>query len=557
MARIRKVKKNKDEKQQWLFAKYERLSKEDMLKGDSRSIKSQNLTIENHINNLMLNGENVRVVDTYVDDGTSGMYDNNRISFQRMITDIEVGKINAIIVCDLSRMFRNDADQKYYLEYYFKSKNIRVISCSLPQLDTYYEPNAIYKMDVKFQGIVNANYVIENSIKIKERLTMWRKQGAFVGSFAPYGYKKDPNDYHVLIIDEEAAEVVKDIYSWFVYDGLSTRKIVEKLNDLGIVNPSEYKRINGFKYKNPSSNVNSTLWNESTVRTILQRQYYIGNMDQHRCETKFTQDRKVIVNLEEIDEDEIALNTHEPIIDKRTYELAQKLFERDRRITKGKKTSYLFSGLLACGDCKKSMIVKKNKEIVYYYCSTYLKKSKKACTKHTIREDVLKSIVLKMIQFQVSLAVSMNEQIAQINRSDKIVNLSERIENLLNSNSLELKKQENILDSGYFDWKTGEITREQYQRIKQNVEEKIIGIKETLKNLIEQKNKLQFSINQNNIFLETFLKYQNITQLERKILIELIDKIYIYENNQIDAKFNYQDEYKLTLEFIENNKNTH
>lgn len=554
MARIRRIETNNDESLIWRFAKYERLSKEDMIKGESRSITSQNMTIENHINQLLLNGENVSIVDTYVDDGESGMYENNRINFQRMITDIESSKINAIIVCDLSRMFRNDADQKYYLEYYFKSKKVRIISCSLPQLDTFYDPNSIYKLDVKFQGVMNANYVIENSIKIKERLSMWRKQGAFVGSFAPYGYQKDPKDYHALIIDKDAADIVKDIYDWFVYEGLSIKKTVEKLNNLGIVNPSEYKRQKGFKYKNPSTSVNSTLWSDRTVRNILERQYYIGNMDQHRSESKFTEDKKIVVQIDTRDKEEITLNTHEPIVEKRTFELAQKLLTRDRRTSPTQKNSYLFSGFLSCGDCRKSMTAKKAKNTVYYYCSTYLGRSKSACTKHTIREDKLKEIILKLIQFQISLAVSMSEQIEKINRSNKINTISSRIEKLLSSNQVELKKQENILDSIYFDWKNEDITREQYQRIKQNAEDKILQLKNTLKELMEEKSKLQFNINENNKFLETFIRYQNITSLNHEILVELIDKIFIYENNNVETRFNYQDEYKLTLEFINNNK---
>jgi DNA invertase Pin-like site-specific DNA recombinase len=554
MARIRKEENQIGVKPKWLFGKYERLSKEDMQKGESRSITSQDVTIENHINQLISKGENVDIVDTYIDDGTSGVYNNNRVNFQRMLADIEEEKINAVIVCDLSRMFRNDADQKYYLESYFRSKRIRVISCSLPQLDTYYDPNGIYKLDVKFQGLVNANQPIETSIKIKERLSNWRKQGAFVGSFAPYGYKKDPDNRHNLLRDEEASDVIRDIYNWFVYDGYSIRKIVEHLNSLGIVNPSEYKRLNGSNYKNPFSDNNSTLWSGSTVRNILKLEYYIGNMEQHRCETMFLADKKVIVPIDESEKEEIVTNTHEAIIDKRTFELAKNLLKQDRRTSPTTNQSYLFSGLLVCGDCHKAMVVKRAKEIVYYYCSTYLKRSKLACTKHTIREDILKETVLKVIQLQIALALEMKQEIDKINHSNKVNKLSSRIENLLNTNKNTLLKQETILDSAYYDWKNGDITKEQYQRIKNNTEEKVTQIKEAILELRNQQEMLKTNIHQNNQYLETFLKYQNITELDRKILVELIHKIYVYEDSRIETCFNFTDEYKLTLEFIKNNK---
>jgi len=277
-------------------------------------------------------------------------------------------------------------------------------------------------------------------------------------------------------------------------------------------------------------------------------------MDQHRSETRFTADKKIIVPLDEIDEDEITLNTQEAIIDKRTFELAQNLFTRDRRIAPNKNEPYLFSGFLVCGDCKKSMIAKKAKKIVYYYCSTYLKRSKLACTKHSFREDLLKETILKVIQLEVALAISMDKQVEAIKRSSKINNISTRIEKLLVSNNTALVKQETILDNIYYDWKNGDITREQHQRIKSNTEEKINQIKNAIKELLNEKTKLQTNIQNNNQFLETFIKYQNITELDRKTLVELIDKIYIYENNQIETSFNFQDEYKLTLEFIKNNR---
>lgn len=557
MARIRKTESNKSSEKKWLFGKYVRLSKEDILTGESRSIISQDMILDNHLNNLLMHGEDVTVVDKYIDDGTSGMYDT-RESFQRAIADIESGKINALIVCDLSRMFRNDGDQKTYLEYYFREKKIRIISCTLPQLDTFYEPNRVFNMDVKYHGMSNASMPIETSIKIKGRLAIRRKQGLFVGSFAPYGYQKSPENKHKLIVDEDSASVVKNIFKWFVYDNMSVRRIVEELNRLGIPNPSEYKRLNGLKYRNPSSGSNSTLWSEKTVRATLKSQYYIGNMEQHHSETVFTANKKIVIPLndEEKAEDEIVENTHKAIVDTRTFELAQKLLLRDRRTAPMQKHSYLFSGLLVCGDCKKSMIAKKSKDIKYYYCSTYLKQSKTACTKHTIREDKLSVLVLKLLQLQIATLVSMKQQIEEINKSGRINNTSIQIEHLLQERNKELRNQQDILDSLYFDLKQELITQEQYPRLRTKVNDKIMHLKNVINELIAKKETLHSNINQNNKCLEAFLKHQNITELDRGILVELINKIYIYEDNKIEACFNYQDEYKLTLEFIKNNQLT-
>lgn len=554
MARIRREIKQGTTKKQWRFGKYERLSKEDLLKGDSRSIISQDMTLDSYLDTLIMQGEDVTVADIYKDDGTSGMYDS-RSEFQRAIMDIESGRINALIVCDLSRMFRNDADQKHYLEYYFREKKIRIVSCSLPHLDTFKEPDRVFSMDVKFQGMSNANMPLENSLKIKDKLATRRKCGLFVGSFAPYGYKKDTEDKNKLLVDDEAAEVVKDIYNWFVYDNMSIRRIVQKLNELGIVNPTEYKRQQGLNFNNAGGN-NSGLWSEGTVRNILTREYYIGNMDQHHSKTVFTPDKKKIIRLEEEEknEAEIVENTHEAIIDTHTYDLAKKLLTRDRRTAPGKKHNYLFSGFLVCGDCHKAMIVKKAKNNNYYYCSTYVKRSKTACTKHTFREDILRDAVLKVIQLQIALAVDMKEQVDKINKMDKVNRSSKRLEDLLKSSKISLTKQETIQDNLYMDWKNGDITREQHNRLRIKTEDKIQNLKQTVKQLLKEKELLESSLKESNHYLETFSAYQNIKELDSKILIELIDKIYIYENNMIDVQFNFQDEYKLTLEYIENNK---
>lgn len=552
MARIRKEKTQGNGKKKWFFGKYERLSKEDLLKGDSRSIQSQDMTLDNYLDGLILNGEDITIVDTYKDDGTSGMYDS-RSEFQRTIMDIENGRINALIVCDLSRMFRNDADQKHYLEYYFRERKIRIISCSLPQLDTYKEPDRVFSMDVKFQAMSNANMPLENSLKIKDKLATRRKCGLYVGSFAPYGYKKDTENKNQLLVDDNVSDVVKDIYNWFVYDSMSIRRIVERLNKLGIVNPTEYKKQQGFKFKNTGGN-NCGLWCEGTVRNILTREYYIGNMDQHHSKTVFTQDRKKIVALEEDEINEIVENTHEAIIDKHTYELAKRLLERDRRTAPTKKHSYLFSGFLVCGDCGKAMIAKKAKNNSYYYCSTYTKRSKTACTKHTFREDQLQEAVLKVIQLQISLAINMREQVDRINQTEKVNHSSKRIEELLKATQTSLQKQQNVQDNLYIDWKNGDITREQHNRLRSKTEDKIENLKQTINQLWQEKKVLESNLKDSNNFLETFCKYQNIKTLDSKILIELVNKIYIYENKTIDVKFNFRDEYKLTLEFIENNK---
>ena len=414
MARIRKTSINtKKEKIKFYLFKYKRLSKEDINSGQSKSIKSQDMVINAYIQRLLDNDEDITIVDEYIDDGVSGMYDT-RENWQKMITCIEQTQVTKseqiiVIVSDLSRGFRNSSDQQYYLENYFLEKNIRFISCELPQLDTLYEPEKIYNLEVQFHGMMNAQYAKDLSTKIKSRLKERRKKGEFVGSFAPYGYKKSQEDNHVLVIDEEVADNIKNIFSWFI-SGISMRKICERLNELGVINPTSYRKQKGSKYFNPHAENNSALWHAGTIRNILQSEYYIGNLDQHHTETRITPTGKKRINIS--DDSQIAVNTHDSIIDTDTFNKAQHLLQLDMRFPNNERKHYLFSGFLKCGDCKKAMVrtTVKN-EHIYYYCSTYRKLSKNHCTKHTIREDVLNDLVLKAIQAHISIAVSLSDQV--------------------------------------------------------------------------------------------------------------------------------------------------
>ena len=261
----------------WKVAVYIRLSKEDERKKDeSVSVANQKKKIDSYIESST---ENFIVVDYYIDDGKTGT-NENRNGFQRMLRDIEDGKVNCIIVKDLSRAFRNYVDQGYFLENYFVQYKFRFISLELPMIDSFLFPETITSIAVPIQGVMNDNHAKETSIKVRSVFKTKREKGEFIGSFSPYGYKKSEEDHNKLIIDEPAAKVVRDIYNWYL-SGKSKKAIVLELNERGIPNPATYKRKNGMKYENPSwSLAYSELWVFRTVDNILKDEKYIGNMVQ-------------------------------------------------------------------------------------------------------------------------------------------------------------------------------------------------------------------------------------------------------------------------------------
>lgn len=536
----------------WRIAIYIRLSKEDARSFDeSESVSNQRAIIEEHIASFN-DGDEYIIVDEYVDDGISGTTDDEREDFQRMLSDIKKGRINCVIVKDLARSFRNYSDQGYYLDDWFPRFNVRFISLFHQPLDSYKEPQNMRSIAVPIQGVLNENHCAETSDKVREVFDMKRRNGEHIGSFAAYGYIKDPNDKNALVIDEEAAEVVRDIFTKFL-DGMSKNAIVHYLNEHGVLSPAAYKRERlGLKYQNPSIDpAKRPLWGPVTITTILKNRMYCGDMVQGRYRVK---SYKIHVQ-EVVPEDEwyIVENTHEAIIDRDTFDKVQRLLLRDTRTAPQKKQIYLFSGFLRCADCGKAMTRSKVGGTVYYYCRTYKDQSKSACTKHTIRHNRLEVAVLYAIQQQVYLAVDYTKTIERINRAPLVKSQSKKLADAIEQKERELAKIARYKQAIYQDWKDGEITHSDYRHMKEDYEEQAEALNEVIEKLRAEQAELENGIDTENPFLKAFRQYGNIEKLTRDVLIELVDHIKVYEGGNISIVFRFADELRRIQEFIEVN----
>jgi len=373
-------------------------------------------------------------------------------------------------------------------------------------------------------------------------------------SFAPYGYQKDPADKHRLIIEEETASVVRQIFQWYVHDGMSKAGIVKKLNALEIPNPSEQKRRQGFQYTNPHTAENDGMWSTSTVSRILENQLYLGHMVQGRYRVKSYKVHKQVMTPEE--EWFIKENTHEPIISQELFDQTQMLLAQRTKTSEYKDEVYLFSGFLRCADCRKVMTrnTVKGGQLVYYHCRTYREKSKDACTKHTIRLDRLEKAVLATVQKQIALATSLAEIVDEINQIPEVRNQSQRLASLKQSHYKELEKSRKVLDGLYIDWKTDVISQAQFLRMREKLEQQEKALAGAICAVEEEERKLQETgITAQNSYLAYFLKHRNIDRLERITLIDLVETIYVHEGGEITVVFRFQDQYQLVAGFVENN----
>ena len=535
----------------WSVAQYIRLSQED---NDNREDKQESNSITSQkalLNEFIEDHNDLIVYDIYVDDGYTGT-DFNRPGFQRLLEDMRNGNINCVLVKDLSRLGRNYIEVGNYIEQIFPLFNIRFIAIN-DNVDSFKNPTSSNTILVPFKNLINDEYARDTSIKIKSALNGRKKKGEFVGSFPSYGYVKDEKDKHKLVIDEESAEIVRRIFEWKVNEGLGNLSICHRLNDMGVLNPTGYKKKKlNQNYSNSKMKTEDYSWCPSTVRNILKNDVYIGNVTQGKRKVKSYKIHKV----EQVSEDEwiTVENMHEPIIDKELFFKAQKLRQVDTRV-QNTGTLSIWAGILRCRDCGRSMHKKYCKNASgrvyeYYICGTYRKKSNKLCTKHTLKVEELENSVLETIKLHIKLLIDIEDILEKVNKSRTQKLTNENIESIKLSKEKEIEKISNIKRCLYEDWKHEDITRDEYIEYKQKYEQDIKRIKRSIMNLDSQKERQEELIAGNSKWVESFKKNKNITELDRDIITELIDNIEVYENKKIKIHFKFINEIKTPLETV-------
>lgn len=547
MPRIRKTHSQKTSVEPfWKIGLYIRLSKEDENENESESVINQEKILRDFVDDYFDPGS-FSIVDVFADDGLTGT-DTLRPAFKRLESCIASKEVNCMIIKSLARGFRNLADQQKFLEEFIPLHGARFICTGTPFIDTYANPRSASGLEVPIRGMFNEQFAATTSEEVRKTFKMKRERGEFIGSFAPYGYKKDPNDKNRLLVDEEAAEVVKSIYHWFVGEGYSKMGIAKRLNQMGELNPEAYKKKKGFKYSNPHSGQNDGLWSSKTISIILQNPVYTGVMVQGRQRVISYKVHKQISVPEE--EWFVVPGTHEAIIDKETFEKAQALHQRDTRAAPSKREVYLMSGFVRCADCKKAMHRKTARDIAYYACRSYT--DKKICSKHSIRQDKLESAVLAALQVQISLADRLTEEIERIRSAPVIDRECKRLSHALEQAEKQLKQCSDAADSLYPDWKSGEITKAEYRRLKGKLAEQMQQLEANIAYLKEALQAAADGSGSGNPYLTAFLKHKNIQTLNRGIVAELVKMIWVHENGEITIDLNFADEYRRIEDCPEN-----
>ena len=531
--------------EEWKVGIYVRLSKGDK-NSTSLSIINQIKKIARFLKSL----EDYVVVDIYIDEGTTGT-DFNRSDYLRLKKDVFEKQINCIIVKDLTRYSRNLAEGIKELDNYVLKNNIRFISVGIPEIDTYKDPAIISSSEVYQVLSAAEDFARATSKRVRDIKEIKREAGQKNGGFPPYGYLPNPDGEHWKY-DPIAGEVKKQMYLWSMA-GMSDREIAKRLNSSGILNPTAYKKQIGLKYYNPNSKTNSGLWWPSTVKHILEDKTNIGCSVQGKS-SSFDHKRHKQVRLKK-EEYIIVPDCHEKTVTNEVFETVANIRSKRTRVSKNTGRVHMFANLVYCFDCKKSMKKTSSKGIEYLVCRTYKDAGKENCDYKSISIKDLKNIVLKVIQYQIMLVTNFQEILKEAKRGQPENIRLYKMGQLIDASKQDISNLENIIDTSYYDLRAGEMSKEQYYRIKEKTENKIERLKESLESLLKSEEKLSKDSHTNNKYFDTLEKNKNIKEIDRLILLELIDKIYINKDKSIEIEFNFADQYLLFKNYINSSIN--
>lgn len=544
---------------------YARLSSEDLNKNDSGTIENQIFLVKKYIETKPY----LKLCETFVDNGQTGT-NFDRESFRKLMEAVKRGKIDCIVVKDLSRFGRDYIETGNYFERVFPFLNVRFIAVN----DGYDSHNPARNGDnltIVLKNLINDIYAKDISKKVRSVYETKRKKGEYTGKFAPYGYMKSPESKHKLVVDEETAPIVRDIFQWKL-DGMSDTAIVRKLDGLRILSPSNYYYFKGLFHKEKFSK--KILWDKSNIRKLLSNPVYIGHMAQGKVKSRFDAGLKA----ERLTPDNwiIVENTHEPIIDAKIFyavkdileHRSEKYHELIKNIITNEERKNIFAGLVKCADCGKNLIRKElksnNISCFSFRCPTYLNYLSNGCVKKSISENNLKKAVFTLIKQQIAVLSETEDRIKTINSSPKIKNRKQELCEEFQAAEKRLIKINSCKNSLYDDFKDGLLTKKEYNYTRKKYENDGNILSARLNEITAELEKYSDkAVNYNKFCGEATKLYADqrprffdtnvpLTgyELSREMLTAFVEKITIHSDKKIEVTFKYQDEFEQLHQYI-------
>ena len=529
-------------------ALYERLSRDDEMQGESNSIVNQKRYLEEYAQ-----AQGFKNIRHFTDDGYSGT-NFKRPGFQEMIAAIEAGEIDVVCVKDLSRFGRDYLKVGFYTEIMFPEKGVRFIAIN----NSVDSANPMENDFTPFLNIMNEWYAKDTSNKIRAIFRSRMQDGKRCSGAIPYGYKRDPEDKNHLLIDEEAAKVVRRIYQ-MVIDGMGSQAIANQLTADNVLIPSAYLEQSEHGESRNHSYHDPCRWNCTAVSYILDKQEYMGHtvLGKTICENFKTKKRRKARPDELI----IFENTHEPIIDAETWHLVQKLRRRTRRKLANGSYSHRLSGLVYCADCGKRLSYsspqsqhrpdgKTYDADSSFRCPTY-KSMYGECTMHYIISYTLDKLVdeavRKIARYILRYVQAFLEQVRVLTSADQKQTQSEDKKELVNIKK-RIAELDNYIKRLYEGNASGKIPDRQFEKLMAQYDSEQQELEERVKEIEASIHEIQQESENGQQFVRLVQKYRDLTEIDQTALNEFIDKVVVHEatggrtadrSQQIDIYFNF------------------
>lgn len=526
---------------------YVRLSVEDT-HTRSASIETQQMIIAQFLER----NPDIQVFDTYIDNGATGT-NFHRPAFQQMLSDIEAGFVNCVIVKDLSRLGRNTIDTGYYIEQYFRIRNIRFIAIN-ENFDTSAPEDAHSGIIIPLRNMINEAYALDIGRKIKAQQRQAMKDGKFVGGRTPYGYLKAPDDCHQLIVDPVAAPVVRQMFQW-ASEGAGLNTIAVRLNEAGYLPPSHYKKAQGtITHENL---LGSGKWQTRTVTKILRSEVYTGDLVQGQSKT--VDHQQVRADQEEWT---VVRNTHEAIISHELFDTVQQLLDSTAQKAKEREvkayTPNILKGKVFCAHCggrlhRQRNIRKKSDDVYLFHCLTRSRISKDDCPGATIREDMLLDALADVLQGALGTALG-RYSISLVELPQQAAERSE-MRDKISSRKQEIQRLHGLVRSLYENLITGVLTKDEYFSYKEKYEARIGGLAQEVAQLEKGLKTLDKQLEQYRALAKDAENLRQDRELTAALIDRLIDRIEISTDKQITVRFRFQSEFDDCEEVLSQCKN--
>lgn len=528
---------------------YVRLSVLDGHRENSDSIENQEALLRTYIEN----DPSLSLYCVYSDNGETGV-NFERDDFERLLDDIRTGNVDCVIVKDLSRFGRNYIEAGEYLEKIFPFMGVRFIAVN----DGYdsLDPSTYDSLAINLKNLVNDVYARDISQKICPVLRGKQERGEFIGAWAAYGYLKDPEDKHRLMVDEETAPIVRDIFDWRL-SGMSYQSIARELNSQGIPSPSRYRFEKGMVKDHRFAN---TMWKVAVMKSMLSSEVYLGHMVQGRKREALWEGQKQTALPKE--QWIVVKNTHEPIIEQAVFDGVQKLGEQAARVYYEKQTRFaevtntenILKGLVYCGSCDTNLVRYKNvrenkhKEPKFHVWYNYICPVHTAeidrCSFTSIPETELLEVVFSVIHSQLMTALDMEKLIKGVANKRAVLSKKQQIHQRMEQARTQLNRIARLKESLYDDYLDRLMDEKDYLYAQNRYKEQETELVALLGELSAQEQSMRETQTEENPWLRTFLTFREEPFLTRKMALELVEKVIVHSKSAVTVKLRFEDEYR-------------